>query len=317
LKTLITGGAGFIGSHLAELLLDRGHDVAVVDSLVTGRRSNVPSRARFHETDITTPDFRRVVLEERPEVVFHEAAQMSVKVSTDRPEYDAHVNVLGLLNLLEAGVAAGVHKVVFASSGATYGNPERLPIDEDHPQRPESPYGITKMVAEHYLRYYARDRGLQFTALRYGNVYGPRQDSFGEAGVVAIFARQLLAGEVPMIHWDGEQLRDYVYVGDVARANLLAATAGDGGCYCVGTGIGTSVNEIYRLVRETVGVETEPRRGPRRAGDLRAAYFDCSRAREALGWKPTVTLADGLRQTVRSLMNATAAGGVATKGGQR
>lgn len=300
MKMLVTGGAGFIGSHIVELLLAEGHDVAVVDNLKTGKRANLDARARFYEVDVVTPEFLSVMETERPEVVFHEAAQMSVKVSTDDPRYDAQVNVLGLINVLEACVAAGTRKVLFASSGATYGNPQYLPIDEDHPQLPESPYGITKMVAEHYLKYYALDRGLRYTALRYGNVYGPRQDAFGEAGVVAIFTQQLLNGETPMIHWDGEQVRDYVHVADVARANLLAATAGDDHCYCIGTGVGSSVNQIFQAVSDAVGVSVEPRRGPRRPGDLRAAYFVIDRARRELGWEPTVPLREGLAQTVDS-----------------
>ncbi len=301
MKMLVTGGAGFIGSHIVELLLAEGHDVAVADNLKTGKRSNLDLRARFHEVDVVSSDFASVLLAERPEVVFHEAAQMSVKVSTDDPRYDAQVNVLGLVNVLESCIAAGVRKVIFASSGATYGNPQYLPIDEDHPQLPESPYGITKMVAEHYLKYYALDRGLRYTALRYGNVYGPRQDAFGEAGVVAIFTNQLLSGESPMIHWDGEQVRDYVHVTDVARANLLAATAGDDRVYCIGTGVGSSVNQIFRAVCDAVGVDVEPRRGPRRPGDLRAAYFTIDRARRDLGWEPTVPLHEGLAQTVAAL----------------
>ncbi len=300
MKVLVTGGAGFIGSHIVDLLLAEGHDVGVVDNLVTGKRGNVNRGAHFYEVDVVSPSFQDVLGETKPEVVFHEAAQMSVKASTDDPLYDARVNVLGLVNVLEGCARAGVRKVVFASSGATYGNPDYLPIDEEHPQRPASPYGITKMVAEHYLRYYALDRGVTFTALRYGNVYGPRQDSHGEAGVVAIFTRMLLAGETPVIHWDGEQTRDYVYVEDVARANLLAATAGDGRCYSIGTGVGTSVNTIYRLLSEIIGVTIPPRRAPRRPGDLRTAYFATRRAREDLGWAPTVSLRDGLRRTVEA-----------------
>lgn len=298
MKMLVTGGAGFIGSHIVELLVAEGHDVAVVDNLKTGKRANLAPRARFYEVDIVSSDLESVLLAERPEVVFHQAAQMSVKVSTDDPRYDAQVNVLGLVNVLEACVAAGVRKVVFASSGATYGNPRYLPIDEDHPQLPESPYGITKMVAEHYLKYYALDRGVRYTALRYGNVYGPRQDAFGEAGVVAIFIQQLLSGKTPTIHWDGEQVRDYVHVADVARANLLAASAGDDRCICIGTGVGSSVNQIYQAVCDAVGVRVEPHRAPRRPGDLRAAYFTIDRARHDLGWEPTVSLREGLAQTV-------------------
>jgi UDP-glucose 4-epimerase len=279
-------------------LLAEGHDVAVVDNLVTGRRQNLPSGVRFYKEDVTSVRMRQILQAERPEVVFHEAAQMSVKASTDDPLYDASVNVIGLINTLDGCVAAGVRKFVFASSGATYGNPQYLPIDEAHPQRPASPYGITKMVAEHYLAYYALDHGLSYTALRYGNVYGPRQDSRGEAGVVAIFTRQLLSKETPTIHWDGEQVRDYVYVTDVARANLLAATAGDGRCYCIGTGLGTTVNQIYRAVCDALAVKVEPRRAPRRPGDLRTAIFDSRRARQDLGWEPVVALDYGIRETV-------------------
>jgi len=300
MKALVTGGAGFIGSHIVDRLVAEGHDVSVVDNLATGKRSNLNPRAHFYEMDVVSPSFVEVLEIARPEVVFHEAAQMSVKASTDDPLYDARVNVMGLVNVLESCVRTGVRKVVFASSGATFGNPVYLPIDEDHPQRPESPYGITKMVAEHYLKYYAADRALDFTALRYGNVYGPRQDSFGEAGVVAIFARKLLAGETPTIHWDGEQVRDYVYVEDVARANLLAATGGDGRCYCVGTGVGTSVNELYQVLCETIGVYIPARRAPRRPGDLRTAYFDTTRIRNDLNWAPEVSLREGVKRTVEA-----------------
>jgi UDP-glucose 4-epimerase len=247
--------------------------------------------------DICAPSLREAMEIERPEVVFHQAAQASVKVSTDDPLHDARVNVEGLLTVLEGCVATGVRKVVFASSGATYGNPDYLPMDENHPQRPGSPYGISKMVAEHYLRYYAADRGLQFTALRYGNVYGPRQDPYGEAGVVAIFTNQLLTGQVPIIHWDGEQIRDYVYVEDVARANLLAAVRGSGCCIGIGTGIGTSVNGIFQMIGTTLGCTVTPERGPRRAGDLRAACFDASLARNELGWAPAVSLTEGIART--------------------
>jgi UDP-glucose 4-epimerase len=298
MKSLVTGGAGFIGSHIVDLLLEEGHDVAVVDNLVGGRRNNVNPSARFYREDIRSTEFRQIMRLEKPEVVFHEAAQMSVKKSTDDPIYDAQVNVLGLLNVLESCTAVGVRKVVFASSGATYGNPDYLPLDEQHPLRPASPYGITKMVAEHYLAYYALDRGLQFTALRYGNVYGPRQDAHGEAGVIAIFTTQLVSGRTPVIHWDGEQVRDYVYVGDVARANVLAATAGDGGTYCIGTGAGTSVNTVYAELCNALGVHVTPDHAPRRAGDLRAAYFDTARARRDLGWQASVSLEQGMVRTV-------------------
>lgn len=309
MKALVTGGAGFIGSHIVDTLVAEGHDVAVLDNLVTGRLENLRHHAsvRFYQADVVHDEqVQRVFQQEKPEVVFHQAAQMSVKVSTDRPIYDAEVNVLGLLNVLRASVAAGVRKVLFASSGATFGNPQYLPMDEVHPQVPGAPYGITKMVAEHYLRYFHEDHGLAFTSLRYGNVYGPRQDAHGEAGVVAIFTTQLLEGRTPTIHWDGEQTRDYVYVRDVARANVLASgTAGDGHCFCIGTGVGTTVNDVYRLVSRSLGVWREPHRAPRRAGDLRAAYFDTRRASAVLGWRPEVSLADGLHETVTAFRAAT------------
>jgi UDP-glucose 4-epimerase len=308
---MVTGGGGFIGSHLVDLLEAEGHDVVVADNFVTGKRSNLNGSARLYEVDVVSPDFGQIVMAERPEVVFHQAAQMSVKVSTDDPLYDAQVNVLGLINVLQACVSSGVRKVVFASSGATYGNAVSLPIDEEHPQRPESPYGITKMVAEHYLRYFALDHGLRYTVLRYANVYGPRQDSFGEAGVVAIFAQQLLSGEAPVIHWDGEQTRDYVHVSDIARANLLAAMAGDGRCYGIGTGVGTSVNRLYGLLCEVVGRSQPARRGPRRPGDLRSAYFDIQRARRELGWEPTIPVEVGLHQTVEHIRDQQVVGTVA------
>jgi UDP-glucose 4-epimerase len=298
-RALVTGGAGFIGSAIVDLLISEGHDVAVVDNFATGKRANLPTdpSVRFYEVDIRDPNLASVFVRERPEVVFHQAAQMSVKVSTDDPLHDAQVNVVGLVNTLLACAEAGVRKVVFASSGATYGNPLRLPMDEEHPQRPESPYGITKMVAEHYLNYFALDRGVQYTALRYGNVYGPRQDPHGEAGAIAIFCHHLISGQQPVIHWDGEQTRDYVYVGDVARANLLAANAGDGRCICVGTGVGTSVNTLYGMLCQVAGKWIEPRRALRRPGDLRAAYFDTSRARDELGWTATKPLREGLAGT--------------------
>src|SRR5258708_3058306 len=298
MRALVTGGAGFIGSHIVDLLLEEGHRVSVVDSLVSGKREHVGTDVGFYQTDIRDPGISRIFRAERPEIVFHEAAQMSVKASTDDPAYDAHVNVFGLINVLNACVATGVRKVIFASSGATYGNPTYLPIDEEHPQRPASPYGITKMVAEHYLKYYALDHGLRFTSLRYGNVYGPRQDTHGEAGVVAWFSRQLLRGEIPTIHWDGEQVRDYVFVRDVARANVLAASAGDDACIGIGTGVGTSVNQVFQTMCDILGVQVTPNRAPRRPGDLRTAYFLSYRARQLLGWEPRVSLQTGMATTL-------------------
>jgi UDP-glucose 4-epimerase len=277
-----------------------GHEVLVLDSLWEqggGRRANVPERASFVHMDVRDENLSRIFSEFKPEIVSHHAAQHSVAISTRDPIYDAQVNVIGLLNVLEHSVKAGVRKIVFASSGATFGNPERLPITDDTPQRPTSPYGITKMVAEHYLRYYRSEKGLDFTALRYGNVFGPRQDPNGEAGVIAIFAAAFLRREGVRIDWDGEQTRDYVYAGDVARANLSALEHGSGNCYVIGTGVKTSVNAIYRALVEVSGFEAPVTHAARRAGDARDAQFDSAGARRDLAWTPSTSLLDGLRAT--------------------
>ncbi len=300
MRIIVTGGAGFIGSHIVDAYLASGHEVLVLDSLWEhggGRRQNVPERAGFVHMDIRDANITRIFQEFKPEVVCHHAAQHSVAIGSRDPVLDAQVNVLGLLNVLENSVKAGVRKVLFASSGATYGNPERLPIDEQTAQLPLSPYGITKMVAEHYLRFYRNERGLDFTALRYGNVYGPRQDPNGEAGVIAIFVGKFLAKQGVRIDWDGGQTRDYTYVKDVARANLLALGKGSGTCYCIGTGTRTSVNDIYKALVEIAGFEAPVAHAEKRAGDCRDAQFDNALARRELDWTPETPLLEGLRET--------------------
>ena len=302
MRILVTGGAGFIGSHIVDQCIAAGHAVAVVDNLWDeggGKKTNLNPQAHFYHADITDESSLDHVFDEvQPEVVSHQAAQHSVAISTKNPKLDARVNVLGLLNVLNNCTRVGTRKIVFASSGATYGTPVRLPIDEDVPQRPESPYGITKMVAEYYLRYWQEAHGLTYTALRYGNVYGPRQDPNGEAGVIAIFARRFLNHEPVRIDWDGEQQKDYVYVEDVARANLIALDHGDNDIFCIGTGKGTSVNEIYRTLEEIVGFSPEIVKAPKRPGDVHLAYFNCSKAARILGWEPKVSLQEGIKATV-------------------
>lgn len=300
MRIIITGGAGFIGSHIADRYVAEGHDVLVLDSLWEhggGRRANVPERASFMHMDIRDENIARIFQEFRPDVISHHAAQHSVAISSRDPKFDADVNVMGLLNVLDAAVKVGAQKVIFASSGATFGTPEKFPITESTPQRPTSPYGITKMVAEHYLRFYKEEKGLDFTALRYGNVYGPRQDPNGEAGVVSIFIGKFLKHEGVRIDWDGEQTRDYVFVKDVANANVLALEKGSGGCYVIGTNKKTSVNQIYKSLVEISGFEAPLTHGPKRAGDARDAQFDPALAKKELGWAPQTKLIDGMRET--------------------
>ncbi len=302
MRVLVTGGAGFIGSHIVDQCVAAGHEVAIVDNLWEeggGKTQNINPRATFYRADVTDDaTLARIFDEVRPEVVSHQAAQHSVAISTKNPQLDARVNVLGLLNVLTNCTRAGTRKITFASSGATYGTPASLPITEETPQRPESPYGITKLVAEHYLRYWQEANGLTYTALRYGNVFGPRQDPNGEAGVIAIFAKRFLKHDSVRIDWDGGQSKDYVYVEDVARANVLAFEKGDNDIFCIGTGRGASVNELYHMLEKITGYTPEIVRAPKRPGDIYLAYFDCSKAARLLGWQPQETLEEGITKTV-------------------
>jgi UDP-glucose 4-epimerase len=301
MRIVVTGGAGFIGSHLVDAFIGAGHEVVVIDNLWShggGRRENLHPRASFVHMDIRDEAVKRIFHEFKPELVCHHAAQHSVAIGTRDPQFDANVNVVGMLNVLDAAVAAGTRKVIFASSAATYGDVTQMPVDEQSPQRPVSPYGISKMVTEHYLRFYQSEHGLDYTALRYGNVYGPRQDPNGEAGVIAIFIGKFLAGEGVRIDWDGEQTRDYVYVGDVVRANVAALTRGSGEIYVIGTGAQTSVNQIYAALVEATGVEVPVVRAPRRPGDARAVYFNPAKAARELNWTAEFDLITGMRETV-------------------
>ncbi|MGA8574069.1 MAG: NAD-dependent epimerase/dehydratase family protein [Candidatus Cybelea sp.] len=300
MRIIVTGGAGFIGSHVVDAYAAAGHELLVVDSLWEhggGRRANVRSGISLLHMDIRDEAIGRIFADFKPEIVSHHAAQHSVAISARDPIYDAQVNVVGLLNVLEHASRTGTRKVIFASSGATYGTPERLPMNEATPQQPTSPYGITKMVAEHYLRFYRENRDLDFTALRYGNVYGPRQDPNGEAGVISIFIGKFLARQPVRIFSDGEQTRDYVFVSDVAGVNSAALDRGSGEAYVIGTGVKTSVNEIYRNLSAIAGYEVPVEGAPRRPGDARDAQFDSSRAKAELGWAASTPLADGVRAT--------------------
>ena len=298
MRVLVTGGAGFIGSHVVDLLLAEGHQVAVVDDLSTGREANLNPEARFHEVDIRSARLDDVFVAEAPEVVSHHAARANVRESLDRPILYADVNVLGSLNLLEQSRKHGVRKFIYISTaGAVYGEPLYLPVDEDHPIRPLDPYGASKHHVEHYLHLYKANYGLSHTILRYPNVYGPRQDPYGEAGVVAIFAHHLLHKQQAVINGSGEQERDFVYVSDVARCNLLALHTGHGGTYNLGSGVGTTINEIYRRLQAIAGYQGHEVHGPAKQGEVFRVYVDASRARRELGWQPQVSLDEGLRRT--------------------
>lgn len=303
-RVLVTGGAGFIGSHVAEAYLRRGDQVTVLDNLVHGRRENVPGGAGFVEMDIRDPEAAELIRERRFDLINHHAAQMDVRVSVQDPRFDASVNLDGLLNLLEAAREAGVGRVLFVSSGGVvYGEPEQRPTPETAPKLPESPYGVTKLAGEQYLYYYHRVHGMEYAALRYSNVYGPRQDPHGEAGVVAIFSTRLIDGEPLTIFGDGEQTRDYVNVGDVVAANLLlsdtefgrAGSLNDRG-FNVGTGIETSVNTLAETLMRGAGAKGDARYAPPRPGELLHSSLDAGRLR-SLGWAPRVGLEDGLRET--------------------
>jgi UDP-glucose 4-epimerase len=299
LRAIVTGGAGFIGSHVAEALIARGDEVLVLDDLSSGKRENVPNGAHFEEADI------RELLDanfDGAEVCFHLAAQVSVRVSVERPDDDADVNVAGTIRVLEAARRHGTQVVFSSTGGAIYGECNG-PAPEDAPRRPIAPYGVSKLAGEEYLAAYNRLHGTRHVSLRYGNVYGPRQDPHGEAGVVAIFFGRLAAGEPPRIFGDGRQTRDYVYAGDVARATLAAAGR-DGGVFNIGTGVETSVLELYALCRRVAGAEVEAEPAPPRRGDLQRSVLDVSRAATELGWQPEVGLEDGLRRTWESFQAA-------------
>ena len=299
MRVLLTGGAGFIGSHVAGRLLEREHEVAVVDDLSTGKRRNVPDGAEFYETDIRD-GCTRVFEEFAPEALCHQAAQMDVRRSVREPDFDAGVNILGTVRLLENCTRHGVNRVVFASTGgAVYGEQEVFPATEDHPQYPVSPYGVSKLAGERYLHFYNAQYGLHYAALRYANVYGPRQDPHGEAGVVAVFCGNMAAEKPSTINGTGEQTRDYVYVDDVAHANVLALEQEPPpGAYNIGTGIETSVNRLYELLQDIRGEYLTPRHGPGKPGEQLRSCVDNSRATRLLGWSPEVSLADGLGETL-------------------
>jgi len=298
MRIVVTGGAGFIASHIVDAYLERGHEVHIVDDLSTGQSINLNPRADLHEVDIADPKAARLIERIKPDALSHHAAQMDVRHSVADPGFDARVNIIGFINLLEACKNCAVKKVMFASSGgAVYGEQDVFPAAEDHPTRPASPYGVSKRAGELYLSYYQQAFGLPYIALRYANIYGPRQSAKGEAGVVAIFLSLLLTGKTPVINGDGGQTRDYVYVGDVVAANVAALDSRFVGAVNIGTGVETDVVMIFDHLRRAVGSQIEAVHGPAKPGEQRRSCLDARLAAQVLGWRPQTTLADGLLRT--------------------
>jgi UDP-glucose 4-epimerase len=299
MKILVTGGAGFIGSHIADAFVAAGHAVTIIDDLSMGKMENVNPKAAFVKMDIRSEELPALFERERFEAVVHLAAQMDVRKSVEDPQFDASVNILGSVNLLEQSRITGVKKFVFASTGgAIYGEQESFPADETHPLRPISPYGISKLAIEKYLYYYHEVFGLSYVALRFGNVYGPRQNPHGEAGVIAIFTSRMLAGEQPIINGDGMQTRDYVYVGDVVRANQFALTYDKSGIFNVGTGIETTVNELFRHLKEFTGSSCNEIHAPAKKGEQLRSVLDARLLQETASWTASMPLREGLKNTV-------------------
>jgi UDP-glucose 4-epimerase len=299
-KILVTGGAGFIGSHVVDTFIAHGHDVVIVDDLSTGRRSNINPAATFYQIDIRNPELAEVFEKEKPQAVDHHAAQMDVRRSVEDPLFDADVNVLGSIKLIELARKYGVGRFIYISTGgAVYGEPEYLPCDEAHPINPICPYGASKHTVEHYLYMYHELYNLDYVVLRYPNVYGPRQDPHGEAGVVAIFTGQMLKGDQVRINGDGQQERDFVYVADCARANLLALTTENANTiYNLGEGKATTVNQVYEELKNATGYQLSAVHGPAKVGETRRIYLEASKAAQALDWRPSVGLGEGLAETV-------------------
>lgn len=299
MKIVVTGGAGFIGSHVCDEFVGHGHEVVALDNLSSGRKENLDPKVRLVVADIRSADAAALIDRERPDAICHLAAQMDVRRSVEDPRFDAESNILGMLNLLEAARKASVKKVIFSSTGgAIYGEQDVFPAREDHPTRPVSPYGVSKAAGELYLGYYRAQYGLKSVALRYANVYGPRQNPHGEAGVVAIFSQRLIAGQPCTIFGEGKQTRDFVYGKDVARANYLAFEKDYVGAANIGTAVETDINALYQHLADAACVKTPALHAPGKPGEQLRSCIDPSHAKKVLGWEPTVGLQDGIRQTI-------------------
>jgi UDP-glucose 4-epimerase len=304
MKILVTGGAGFIGSHVVDAYLELGHEVVVVDNLSSGSIENLNPKAKFYKMDIRDSDIEDLFKNEKPDVVNHHAAQMDVRKSVEDPIYDSDVNIIGSLNLLQNCIRYGVKKFIFASTGgAIYGEQDYFPADEEHPTRPLSPYGVAKLTVEKYLYFYKEVHGLNYVVLRYANIYGPRQNPHGEAGVVAIFTSKMLKSEQPVINGDGFQTRDYTFVGDVVRANVLALSYEKSDVFNIGTGIETDVNTLFHKLKQLTGANCDEFHGPAKLGEQRRSVISYEKIYKTLGWKPMTSLDEGLRLTVEFFKN--------------
>jgi len=296
---LVTGGAGFIGSHLTDRLLKEGHKVVVIDNLATGKKENLNSKAKFYKIDICSPKINQIFKKEKPQIVFHYAAQIDVRKSAEDPIGDAKINILGSLNILENCQKYKVKKLIFASTGgAIYGEANIIPTPEDYPEYPLSPYGIEKLTIDKYLNYYYQVFSLPYVSLRLANIYGPRQNSKGEAGVVAIFLDKMLNGEQPVINGNGKQTRDFVYVDDVVEANILAMKKNKVGIFNISTAKETNINTIFRKIKELITSKCKEIHGPAKEGEQKRSCLDFSKAKQELGWKPKYSLEEGLKKTV-------------------
>src|SRR5215469_5893380 len=299
MKILVTGAAGFVGSHVAEAYVEAGHDVVVIDDLSRGKKENINPKCRFYSCDIRDrKTIESIFSAEKPVVVNHHAAQMDVRRGVREPIFDAQVNILGGINLIESAVANGVKRFIYVgTAGAGYGEPNRMPVPEDYPINPITPYGVSKHTIEHYLYTFHFLYGLDYVVLRYGNVYGPRQSSEGEAGVFAIFFEQMLGGIQPVIYGDGSKVRDYVFIADVAAANVAALERGTGQIFNISSGVQTTDQEVFEMAREFLGKSVQPKYVPRRPGEIDRICLDISKAERLLEWKPKISIHEGARQT--------------------
>jgi len=304
MRVLVTGGAGFIASHIADGLVKLNYDVSIVDNLSAGKKENINSKARFYKYDITNYDALRLIFKiEKPEVVIHHAAQIDVQTSINRPAFDSDNNIIGTINVLECCRENGIRKIIYSSSAAAYGDPEYLPIDENHPVNPLSFYGISKHTPEHYIKIYSEICDMKYTIFRYANVYGKRQDSQGEGGVISIFINRLLNNKASLIYGDGEQTRDFIYVKDVAGANIEALTKGDNQIINISTNMPISINELYKKIEKISGINIKPIYKPKRDGDILNSYLDNTKAKNVLGWEDKYTLEKGLIETINYYKN--------------